>query len=623
MNFGLHWKKALRLSLFISFVLASGSLKSQILDDSTKLIYSGKTVKIRTGEQMATGRGFATADTSMLEFNQKIDFLYQEQGWFQNLGVFGTAGRPLFHQLPAFIGTRNGMQAFDYLIPLQDEVPYFNTLSPYTEIFYTQGARQRSMLKTTLSQNILPGLNISAHYQRFTALRILNVTENDERLTDHHSAWASGNFTTKNNKYRIWAHYQHLNHLQYETGGALVPPQGKEDSLFIAPNIMPVNLNPQARSRDLRNNWYMSQELRPIRNFFVRTSHYRFRQVNTYGDPSPETRFYGEQLYFQTQKPAGARPDSIWQKRTYQLWENSLHLGYRDSLLFVDVYAKRRDNFLRSNIFTRFNHVAEYLYGARFQAAWGAFGIRARGEWISPAEFDLQGDLKWKNLSGSARLISYKPSLIQREFFSKNLVYETRFVPSVASQFRIAYEWNFRNLKLKPSFENQVVARGIAFDETFQPFQAERVALMQFAGLELSGQWKRFNSTNSFIRVFQSGARISAMPSYVYHSCHEFFVARKRKGFSASIGFNLDWRFDWPSEDYNPLTGQWFLQSKTTIPPYFLFDAFTHIKIDRVRLYFKVHNTLQGLGGAGYFAAPYYPAQRRLFELGLCWTFFD
>ncbi len=571
---------------------------------------------------MVTGHGFIYGDTSMAEFNQKIDFLYQEQTWFQNLGVFGTAGRPLFYQLPSFIGIRNGMQAFDYLIPGKDQIPYFNTLSPYTEIFYTQGARQRSMIKTTLSQNILPGLNIAAHYQRFTALRILNVTQNDERLTDHHSAWMSGNFETKNKKYRIWAHYQHLNHLQYETGGAIVP-NNNVDSLFIAPNIMGVRLNPQARSRDLRNNWYMSQVIKPFGNFFIRTSHYRFRQVNTFGDPSPNLGFYGNDLYFQKQKPAGSGPDSIWVKRTYQLWENGLYAGYQDSLYFLSVYVKRRDNFLRSNIFTRYNHEIEYLYGAQLQWTVGEKQFWAKGEWISPGEFDLAGSLNWKGLKGSARIISFKPSLIQREFFSKNLLYETDFKSTYASQVQVSYALPIKNWQIKPGFENQIVSNGIAFDESYKPFQADRVAVMQYLSLEFSGTWKRFQSRNTFIRVFQGGARISAMPSYVYHSCHEFNLVKKRKGFSASLGFNLDWRFDWPSEDYNPLTGQWFLQNSSTIPPYFLFDAFTHIKIDRVRLYFKVHNTLQGLGGAGYFAAPFYPAQRRLFELGLCWTFFD
>jgi hypothetical protein len=604
--------------IFISFQAIS-----QILDDTTKLLYSNKTVKYRYENQMITGHGYQTGDTSMREFNQQIDFLYQQNGWHQNLGVFGTAARPLFYTLPASIGLRNGMTAFDYLIPNRDQIPYFNTLSPYTEVFYMQGARQRSMLKTTLSQNVLPGLNLAAHYQRFTGLRILNVTQSDERLTDHHSAWISVNFQTKNKKYRAWAHYQHLNQLHYETGGALVPQQGRKDSLFISPNIMPVKLDANARNRDLRNNWYASQIWKPFGNFFLRTSNQRIRQVNTYGDPLPNLGFYGDSLYFQKQGNPKGKADSIWVKRTYQLWENGLYAGYQDSLYFLSVYVKRRDNFLRSNFFTRYNQVTEYLYGAQLQWTVGEKQFWAKGEWIGPEEFDLAGSLKWKGLLASGRILNFTPALIQREFFSKNLVYETNFQSSNATQFAVSYALPLKNLTLTPAFENQTVARGISFNQNFQPFQTDKIAVMQYLCLQMDGHWNRFHSTNKFIRVFQSGGRIAAMPSYVYHSCHEFALLKKRKGFYAALGFNLDWRFDWPSEDYNPLNGQWFLQTRTTIPPYFLFDAFTHIKIDRLRLYFKVHNTLQGLGGAGYYGAPWYPAQRRLFEFGLCWTFFD
>jgi hypothetical protein len=52
-------------------------------------------------------------------------------------------------------------------------------------------------------------------------------------------------------------------------------------------------------------------------------------------------------------------------------------------------------------------------------------------------------------------------------------------------------------------------------------------------------------------------------------------------------------------------------------------NAFAHVRIDRVRVYLRVHNVLQGLGSMGYFAAPGYAGQPRLFEIGLDWTFFD
>ena len=618
----------MRLFVVSLFLLFQGlETFAQILDDTTKEIYSHKTVKFRYESNMLSNRKTYTGDTSLIDFSQRGDFLYQGNQIYQNLGVFGTSARPLFYRLPGSIGLRYGMNMFDYLIPGLEQIKYFNTLSPYTEAQYTQGAKQRSSFRITMAQNILPRLNIAAHYQRFTALRILNVTQTDERLTDHHSAWLSGNYTSNNKKYQVWAYYQHLNQLQYETGGGISTSPGKIDSLFISPDLMGVNLFSDARNRELRNNWYASQVWKPFgKGLFFRTSHVRNKQINTYVDPKPNPDFYGSRrVYFQSQTSVpGKTLDTLFSERQHQLLENTIYGGYQDSLNEYSFYLKRRDTDYRTNIFTILQKRTEILYGFLYQGVLGGGDAIIKTEFISNKEYDI--NLSWtkKNLKVEARRMVFTPSLIQREFFSKNLVYSNQFQSSPSLNLKVDYALKLKNWTIAPGFEHIVVDKGIVIDTTFLPYQETRASTMQYASIRINGQLgKLFYTENRFIRVFQAGSRVSQMPSYVYHSAHYFDILRKKKGFSVQLGFNLDWRFDWPSENYNPLTGQWFLQNYTTIPPYFLLDFFAHFKIDRARIYAKVHNTLQKVGGLGYFAAPYYPAQRRLFEVGLIWTFFD
>jgi len=614
------------LSVFLA-ILFSELAQAQILDDSTKQIYSHKTVKYRFESNLLTNRKMFLGDTSLVEFSQKGDFIYQGNEIYQNLGVFGTSSKPLFYKNPDAIGLRNGVNMFDYLIPNGDKIKYFNTFSPYTEIKYTQGAKQRSSIKVTFSQNVLPRLNFAAHYQRFTALRILNISRSEERLVDHHSAYISGNYSSKDKNYKIWGYYQHLNHLQYETGGAVTNTSGKLDSIFITPEIMPVTLASDARNRDLRNVWYASQVWKPFGNsFYLRTSHLRHKQINTYNDPRPNLAFYGQaNSYFQSQRSIQTGiSDTLSSERQYQLWENTLFVGIQDSLIQASFYIKRRDTDYRTNLFTFLQKKAELLYGFQYNAEHFGGDAKVNAEMISPSEYDVRLAWLFKNLNTELRWMVFKPSLIQREFFSKNLVYFNDFESSKSLRFKIDYALKWKKWTLIPGFEQITVDKGIAFNSSFSPFQTNGISTMQYASLGLNGKIGRvFSTENRFIRVFQMGPIISQMPAYVYHSAHWFDVLKSKSGFEVQLGFNLDWRFDWPSESYNPLTGQWFLQNATTIPPYFLVDVFAHIKIDRARFYFKVHNTLQKLGSLGYFAAPYYPAQRRLFEIGLSWTFFD
>ncbi len=614
------------ISVFFWFV-SIAVLQAQILDDSTKEIYSYKTVKYKYEANLLSEKKSFLGDTSLDKFSERGDFLYQGNEMYQNLGVFGTSARPLFYKLPGSIGLRNGVNMFDYLIPGPNQIKYFNTLSPFTEVQYTQGAKQRASIRVTLSQNILPRLNISAHYQRFTALRILNVTESEERLTDHHSVWLSSNYISKDKRYKVWAYYQHLNNLQNETGGGLKESVQAQDSLFISPDLQAVKLFNFARNRDLRNNWYASQVFKPFGNsLFFRTTHSRTRQINTYTDPKPNLDYYGRnRLYFQSQRGIASKvPDTLSSLRQYQLWENTISAGLQDSIREFSFYLKRRDTDFRNNLFAILQNKVEILYGFQYSGVLASGETEVKAEFINNKEYDISALWSKKNFSGSLRYISFQPSIIQSEFFSKNLVYFKSFNNSQSLNAKIEYTIRFGKWTLVSGFEHIDVENGIAFDTSFSPFQTNERSRMQYASISFYGKiGKRFNTQNRFIRVFQAGALISQMPGYVYRSTHWFDVVRSKKGFEVQVGFNLDWRFLWPSENYNPLTGQWFLQKSTVIPPYFLFDAFTHIKIDRARLYFKVHNTLQKVGGLGYFAAPNYPGQRRLFEFGLIWTFFD
>ena len=582
-------------------------------------------------EEMILNKGAEKGDSTLNNFSEKGDFLYQGKKMYQNLGVFGTSARPLLYELPNSIGFRNGMNMFDYLIPGQNQIKYFNTLSPYTDIQYAQGAKQRAMIRTTFSVNVLPRFNLSAHYQRFTALRILNVSQSEERLSDHHSVWISSNYSTKNNRYRAWGYYQHLNHLQYETGGGNVFSNGiasptKTDSLFISPEIMPVLLNNTARNRELRNSIYFTQVWKPLgNNLYIQTSHKRSRQVNRYTDPLPNLAFYGQDReYFQKSAETSVPNDTLFSDRSFQSFENTVFAGFQDSLQNVCAYIKRRDLKYYSNFQTFASVNPEWIYGFQFQGLYKGVQVRLLAEWLSSDEFDLKANTKLLGWNLGVRLFSFLPSMIQRQMISKNLIYITDFKASRAVQFTFDKPFNLGKWIFTPSFEHLSVGSGIYYGQDFLPAQATSISTMQYAGLSVEGPVSnRIHTQNRFVRVFQAGSRISQMPSYIYRSAHWFDLVKSRKEYGVQIGFNLDWRFDWPSESFNPLTGQWFLQDKSTIPPYFLLDAFAHIRIDRVRLYFKVHNTLQKLGSPGYFATPYYPAQRRLFEFGLNWTFFD
>jgi hypothetical protein len=185
-------------------------------------------------------------------------------------------------------------------------------------------------------------------------------------------------------------------------------------------------------------------------------------------------------------------------------------------------------------------------------------------------------------------------------------------------------EFRLKGISLRPRLEALNVENGIAFDTSFSPFQTTGKTEIRYLGIDIrTSFFKRLHSQTSFTRSLQNGTRIAGMPGYTLNTSHWFDLVKNQKAYAVQIGLSLDWRTDWTAEMFNGLNGQWYLQQAGSVPTYFMMNSFVHLRIDRVRVYLRVHNTLQGLGTEGYFATPLFPAQQRLFELGLDWTFFD
>ncbi len=614
------------LILSFLFFLPLNSALAQILDDSSRQIYSLRTVMMRQEYNMALNRGRLPVDTILEGFSEKLDFRDKDGKEFQNLGVFGSASRPILYELPVAIGQRNGMQAFDVLVPTKETVQYFNTLSPFSSIRYMQGARKRAMIQTTFSVNPMPRFNISAHYQRLTALRVVNVSSSDEREIDHHSLWLSSNYRSKNGAYRVWGHYRHLNHLQYETGAALPGGSGFTDSLFISPAILSARLSKDTRNRDLRNSWYFSQILKNGNTgLYLRSIHSKEKQVNRYGDSRPNPSYYGpSNFFYQADGPERGEPDSVFSQRVFNVWENTIAAGRQDSLSDFRVYLKRRDWTFENNYAPENKSGAEWIAGFAFDGIWKGFATVLKAEAKNKDEFDLNGSIVWKGWNLNGRILSFMPSMVQQEFRSQNLDYTRNFNSSRALRLRIEKEFRIKRIRIQPFFENIGISRGIAFDSTFTPFQSTGLTNITYGGLQFSASLAgRLHTSTRFTKTIQSGTRISGMPGMMLSSTNWFDLVKNSRAYAVQLGFQLDWRSDWQSEAYHSINAQWYLTKSGSIPDYVMMNAFAHVRIDRVRVFLRVHNVLQGLGSMGYFAAPGYAGQPRLFEIGLDWTFFD
>jgi len=158
-------------------------------------------------------------DTSVHNFHryniiQKNDYSYQD------LGNLGTASQSIFYQEPNQIGTRWGITAYEPYIRRPAEIPYFNTLAPYVDIYLVQGGQGKSWLDVDLSRNVNPDWNVSIFYRRLSANKVINraFRRNDEQM-EHQTFSFTNRFFSKNHRYKMLAHFSWYDHNMLETGG--------------------------------------------------------------------------------------------------------------------------------------------------------------------------------------------------------------------------------------------------------------------------------------------------------------------------------------------------------------------------------------------------------------------
>ncbi len=158
-------------------------------------------------------------DTSVHNFHrynitQRSDYAYQD------LGNLGTASQSIFYQEPNQIGTRWGITAYEPYIRRPFEVPYFNTLAPYVDIYLVQGGQGKSWLDIDLSRNVNPDWNVSLFYRRLSANKVINraFRRNDEQM-EHQTFSFTNRFFSKNHRYKMLAHFSWYDHNMLETGG--------------------------------------------------------------------------------------------------------------------------------------------------------------------------------------------------------------------------------------------------------------------------------------------------------------------------------------------------------------------------------------------------------------------
>ncbi|GGG30155.1 putative porin [Pontibacter amylolyticus] len=606
--------------------------QSQIIDDTTKALFSPKTTLQLFENDVLEGRYLLQRIDTSINNMQNERFWYQDTAYFQHLGNVGTASKPILFRVPNKIGARLGKNVFDRYAYDPRRINYYDTRSPYSHIYYVQGQRGEQIFEATHARNITPRWNAGVAYQIISGNRQIGpgLTNRDGILSSQ-AVKAFTHYRSEDEKYHLFANFTHLNHEQIEFGGII----DEEANRFLFQQAT-TNLN-QASTRELRNNYHLlhmyklaGENLKLFHSFDWGSQNNIFQD-----DAIPRQANEERTPVFYPRVLSGLnRTDD---RSAYREMENVAGVTGNNKISFYKAYAKFRNSKLDYRVLSTVdqsstaelykeesNSLNQLFVGGEFRLMYKQALLSFDGEFQMTNDYKVGATAKLGPLQGHVSRILRSPSLVEQRLISNHFDWINYFNNSVTDRLEATFASKLGErqfVRLTGHFNH--IKRHIYFDTLAVP--AQYADNQQVFGVELQHhiRFGKMHFENFIAYTNTSEAPVIRIPEWLFDSKLYFEGALFRRALIGQFGVQVYTPTSYMADAYMPVTQQFHLQNGFTIEPYPIADVFITADIKSLNVFLKMSNIASDLTAPGYFTTPYYPGMRTSFVFGIKWMFFD
>ena len=602
--------------LFLLVVAPTVAAWAQILDDSTKLVYGPNTTLVTTPQALKDNQlDWQPIDTSLVNF-QRFSWVDQSRHHWQDLGVNGTATRPIFYHMPNIIGARSGFTLYNAYYRGPDQVRLFDAKSPYTNLYIVLGSNGRSVADIEYARNINPRWNISARYKRITSDKQIGVqvTRGDRNVVATNFDLAT-NYRSKDGKYKLIAQITGMNHVVTETGGVI---QTEFDTLKYLYDEAPIRLN-DAETRELRQHYHVYHQYQISKLLQVYHQADKERVVNYFSafNLSGSDGDFFENTFIRT--------DSTKDKFVFRSFTNQLGVKGDVGPLYYNVYLRRRDVNVPYKHLPIERQIGENYAGFKVRLATkSGNGLYGGAEYLNTGPFMVYARLKSPWLTAKATRQVAQPGLVQQRWLGNHFEWNNNFTDITTDRLEAQGQLTFGPVDFRPKGSFTRVNGYVYYDTAGLPAQAGATQILTL-GTDLNFKFGAIHWENEFIYTNLSGSGSYAfrIPELFINSNLYYLNTLFNGNLRLQVGLDMHWQSDYEGMDYDPALMQFFLQDGHTIQNYLAADFYLNIKINRTLVFAKMTHINMGIQAQGYEVTYDYPGMPRAFDLGLRWMFFD
>lgn len=607
--------------------LLSARSKAREAAQEKKGKYSAKTTRFTYEENFKFNNiVFTNPDTIPDNLHQFTD-LARGGHLIQNLGNVGTAYRSLFFEPSKTIGRTSGYNAYNQFYTYPEEIKYYDTRSPYTDVMAAFGGGGRARTDVTFALNDSVQFNIGFNFNSIRSdkqLAFLTRGDNQVKSNDYN---IFGFLRPKRlPKYLLLFNLTQFNHEVDEQGGILDPAlENNADTTFFGYQDANVILS-DAMSSDKRGGFHIFQQYDLDSIFQVYHSLTFQEQIVRYNDTYDLSG--SDSLIYES--VAGETTGVIAQRTTFREFANefglkgrtkkfSYTLFYRNRLLSYDV-AEITDKILKTE---------HYLGGTLRQQITPKVFLTASGEFLFGGGYYAEGKFSSDIFDATYSRISNKPSFLVDRFVGEQRQWTNTFENQISDNVEGIIKLDFGRVKFRPFVKFNRISNYTHFGTDRAPTQAGDDLVILAPGFHLD--WKvsdRWYWKNSFYYNSVSGGASNTfrIPEFISQSqiAYKNLLFDGRMIFHA--GMDVHMRSSYFGLGYDPNAQQYHLQDTFENKGFAKFDLFLNFKVQTVLIFIRSNHFNQSLGindYEGYFITPYFTGNRQTLDIGVRWSFFD
>ena len=557
-------------------------------------------------------------DTLPDNFNA-FDFVRNNRFMMQDLGNLGTAIRPIYFSPVNKIGRQSGYDSYNYYFKAPEKVRYYDTKSPYSSIYAVFGGSNRAIVDVEYSRNVNKNWNFGFNIKAITADKQVGSSGKGDRNVLSYAYDFYNAYRSKDGRYRMLANLSRVKHRVLESGGIVPPEVNLASNLFGYNNDAQVWLQ-NAESNELMVNYHLYHQFRftdylQVYHQLDKTS----ETINFIDDGVGSDKAYFTKILISDTETAD--------ESKFKYFTNEIGMKGDFQQLFYSFYLKRRSvkyipKYLAAIGTDYENYAGTYLrYNLTDSSA-----VRFNAEYLLGGDFKIMAGFKNKILDVSYASTKSRPSFMVENYFGNHDEWHHIFASIIANKIDAKMHYKIGSLLLNPLFSISNIQNYIYFNKEKQPEQASKGATILTAGLDFSFKFsKHLHLANRVIYTTIGGddGDKFRIPELFVNSKFYYENMMFDNVMWAQIGFDMHWQSDYYAMNYDPVISQFYLQDDFEIPSYLLADFFISFKVKRSRWFFKLTNVLQNVEADGYFATPYYTGQKRTFDAGVKWLFFN